>query len=651
MEAANHQQSSSMDSSSSRPVPPPPISDNEAMDVTDSVLHEFSLSGPVASEFEFFYALSVFTTRPHILNRNIKGAELVLEAELASEGQQPKFYTMKHNELCEVDDVPQDLIEGLKEPYLKSVIDELRDLGVHRFTLERHLIGHTLREYVCREIWDLEDCVVVIESQDLVPNKELPPLRFVCSLVKASVDDYVMKIEVHNRNRDTSSSRLMQQSIKFYKDKVIPKIIKWASSNNSFGQDGKYPNTAPGVPSTSLKYVPVKVYYEQYKGLKEAYFTKLQSLWTETTDPVKFISEEMGIATYIKTYISTNSSSPSFSFVDMGCGNGVLTFALTAYGATGFGFDIRSRKLWDVFPHVGVMTDLRVQSFNPFCDDIPPRENQWLIGNHADELTPWISVMARRFNTAGFIVIPCCLFDFHGKFQRKAKNSCDADSLYQNYIHYIAQVGERCGYSIRIDKLRIPSTKRICIIGTTLEPDCPENITALQLARDYAVSKVSEFPTTDNSISDIKVFKPRSPVEKINNLTQVDRTVVRRIVQRIFDSLLTSEEGIISHPTYAKPWNGGRRDFTLAEAALLLTREERDLIQNQGKGLQTLMKNHHQIFRIRNGCVHLRRPVIDDVTKKGAVVGGKNVKSYECFYNANHPDGCPLVDEVCRFKH
>lgn len=70
----------------------------------------------------------------------------------------------------------------------------------------------------------------------------------------------------------------MQQSIKFYKDKVIPKIIKWASSNNSFGQDGKYPNTAPGVPSTSLKYVPVKVYYEQYKGLKEAYFTKLQSV-------------------------------------------------------------------------------------------------------------------------------------------------------------------------------------------------------------------------------------------------------------------------------------------------------------------------------------------------------------------------------------
>lgn len=108
---------------------------------------EFSLSGPATSEFEFFYAVSVFVTRPHILNRSIKGAELVLEPT-------PKFFSVKRNGVEEIE-VPLDLIESLKEPYLKSTIDELKDLDVHSFTLERHFIGHSLREYVSREIWGM----------------------------------------------------------------------------------------------------------------------------------------------------------------------------------------------------------------------------------------------------------------------------------------------------------------------------------------------------------------------------------------------------------------------------------------------------------------------------------------------------------------
>jgi tRNASer (uridine44-2'-O)-methyltransferase len=262
--------------------------------------------------------------------------------------------------------------------------------------------------------------------------------------------------------------------------------------------------------------------------------------------------------------------------------------------------------------------------------------------------------MARKFNARGFIVIPCCLFDFHGKFQRKAKNSCDADSLYQNYIHYIAEVGRKCGYIIKIDKLRIPSTKRICIIGTTLQNDSDENKKLLKQAEEYTNSKVSEFPSTDDSIRDIKVFKPRSPIEKINNLTKVDRTVLNNIVQRIFASLLSSESSceIATHPNYIKPWNCGRTDFTIAQAAELLSREEKDIIQNQGKGIQTLMKNHHQIFRIKNGHVLLRRPIIDDdMSTRAAKSSSDKVKSQSCFFNENHPDGCPLSSENCRFQH
>lgn len=84
-----------------------------------------------------------------------------------------------------------------------------------------------------------------------------------------------MHVEIQNQMLEPS--KLMQHSVNHYLEKVVPKIIKWASFNNSLGRDS-HPNRAPGVPSTSLKYVPVKAYYEEYKRLKDLYFVKLQSV-------------------------------------------------------------------------------------------------------------------------------------------------------------------------------------------------------------------------------------------------------------------------------------------------------------------------------------------------------------------------------------
>jgi len=260
-------------------------------------------------------------------------------------------------------------------------------------------------------------------------------------------------------------------------------------------------------------------------------------------------------------------------------------------------------------------------------------------------LTPWISVVARRTNAAGYIVIPCCLFDFHGKFQRRAKNrksTSDPKSLYQNYIHYIAEVGRKCGYKVLIDKLRIPSTKRVCIIGISVADQ-----NELKTAVEYADSKVSDFPSTDDSISDVPVFKPRCPEEKVNNLSQVDKNVTGAIVKRIFQHIIGNGEGdIVNHCDYIKPWHRGKLDLTLREASCMLTRDEKNLIQKQGKGLQTLLKNHHQVFRIRNACITLRCPILDD---KSAVA--RSLRTHPCYYNLNHPDGCPLEGTKCKYLH
>ena len=88
----------------------------------------------------------------------------------------------------------------------------------------------------------------------------------------------------------------------------------------------------------------------------------------------------------------------------------------------------------------------------------------WLIGNHSDELTPWIPVMA-HLSKANYFVLPCCSFDFYGKFQR----TCQTKSQYRDYLNHICDIGDKCGFSVHEDKLRIPSTKRICFIGRVSE--------------------------------------------------------------------------------------------------------------------------------------------------------------------------------------
>lgn len=49
------------------------------------------------------------------------------------------------------------------------------------------------------------------------------------------------------------------------------------------------------------------------------------------------------------------------SFVDLGCGNGLLVHILSEEGYTGYGIDVRKRKIWDCYPastKLMVSTDL-----------------------------------------------------------------------------------------------------------------------------------------------------------------------------------------------------------------------------------------------------------------------------------------------------
>jgi len=85
--------------------------------------------------------------------------------------------------------------------------------------------------------------------------------------------------------------------------------------------------------------------------------------WTESTDPLKFIYEDIAIATYLSLLWADNK----MNFVDLGCGNGLLVHILTQEGHRGCGIDIRSRKIWATYPQSTVLKVLVDLTFHMIC--------------------------------------------------------------------------------------------------------------------------------------------------------------------------------------------------------------------------------------------------------------------------------------------
>lgn len=146
--------------------------------------------------------------------------------------------------------------------------------------------------------------------------------------------------------------------------------------------------------------------------------------WPEVTDPQKFVYEDIAIASYLLV-LWEELGFKEVSFVDIGCGNGLLVYFLTLEGHKGLGIDIRKRKIWSRFN----TTKLVERPVLP--DDTFPSAD-WILGNHTDELTPWIPVIAAR-SKSNFWLLPCCFFDLYSKWNNVGESS----SQYMNYLSFI----------------------------------------------------------------------------------------------------------------------------------------------------------------------------------------------------------------------
>jgi tRNASer (uridine44-2'-O)-methyltransferase len=291
----------------------------------------------------------------------------------------------------------------------------------------------------------------------------------------------IEKLAFHHTFRPTANSAIKDP------DSPVAGIGSLSLSYNAFESspiiDGKLHRTALKLLQTIHKHgqgqlagykkrvhhdqlVPQKSYQDTYARLKAKYGQKLCENWVESTDPSKHVFEDLGIAAFclelwremyevpatakdaqavggaemddlasgVKDLeVEEQESKPLFpGFVDIGCGNGLLTHILLSEGYSGFGFDARERKSWATFPpevrqHLsqGLLVPelLRAGSASGGDTSAEDAEKSWhsglfpegtfIISNHADELTAWTPLLAYLSKSA-FIAIPCCSHDLAG---------------------------------------------------------------------------------------------------------------------------------------------------------------------------------------------------------------------------------------------
>ena len=209
---------------------------------------------------------------------------------------------------------------------------------------------------------------------------------------------------------------------------------------------------------------------------------------------------------------------PPGGFADLGCGNGLLTHILTSEGYAGYGIDLRARTSWAHYPPA-TQSRLVVRALDPttlisatpterphhYRDDdvgggggdaqvqttttttlLPA--GSFLIGNHADELTPWVPLLATRIRASGYLSIPCCAWALDARFDRARDVpfcAIDAEALnlgggsagagegtgssYGLYRVWLASLSMHCGWTIEVEMLRIPSTRNWAIVGEYLQ--------------------------------------------------------------------------------------------------------------------------------------------------------------------------------------
>ncbi|KAJ3835959.1 hypothetical protein F5878DRAFT_691008 [Lentinula raphanica] len=202
--------------------------------------------------------------------------------------------------------------------------------------------------------------------------------------------------------------------------------------------------------------VPREPYQDLYLIMRERH-KGLVVAWQEVTDPLKHVFEPR----------------PPAGFIDIGCGNGLLTRILTAEGYKGHGIDVRERMSWKSYPS-NAQKHLHVHALDPLDFDQFFPQGVFVITHHAHEHTPCTPVLSTLCSASGYHILTLfplpnttSTLDDLMKSLILGEDSSNPNG-YSMYRIWLATLSAHTGWEVESGTLRIPSTRNWAIIGLCL---------------------------------------------------------------------------------------------------------------------------------------------------------------------------------------
>ncbi|XP_072262600.1 probable tRNA (uracil-O(2)-)-methyltransferase isoform X2 [Pyxicephalus adspersus] len=594
----------------------------------------------------FWAAVSVWLEKAQVLNKRLCGSCIEKSWDLTQQGEEDGTLQQLLPLLAELS------CPGGDEEVLRAIRANEKP-GEERVILLRSLIPKSNPHYSCTEprreivIKDASSRVVTFlpleepsQGHIRVKKNNIYQIR----LAHVADDEWSLSlITLYSEGWD--SDGVVYPKISWMKNELLSRLAKWSTEDRK--SDFK----------STLSLIAVEKYSKLYQSLKEKY-KDMVKVWPEVTDPEKFVYEDVAIATYLIVLWEeerlVNGVTKKQTFIDLGCGNGLLVHILGNEGEC---------------------------AITPSDEHLFP-DADWIIGNHSDELTPWLPVIAARSSySCRYFVLPCCFYSFYGKYNRKSSKK----TQYREYLDFVTDIGTRCGFNVEEDCLRIPSTKRVCLIGKsrTYQPEeesqidkartqyiasCSNDTSDSACITEDPVHSVHGGESSDVSPDDpdtghknwLSSFRPRDKVEQIRNCALLPRDFIDKVVLQVAQLLLhqsTKDKPDPDDNGTEKTWIRGRC-LPIREVAEVLGKETLQRLKNECGGLQTLLRNNHQVFEVLNAKVSIRNWSQDEQfpSNKTKAEAKKRLlpdvlKTRLCWFYVNHPHGCPRASAKCPYAH
>lgn len=571
----------------------------------------------------FIQSTLLWTQKPHVVNRRLLAAVQKFTQVLSLPKNWPELILDKHNKFS--NDIKRYLEHKNKE---KKFEYDIKNCLFDAPQLEDEI--HQIKVTIYIRYSMLKNPVKTFAIYDAVLNDDVNKISLTAVLLKEDINRVLsvendsifyiqhgiggkMELYISDNNNGNSSSTINNVYNSFWLETILLKKIRnWSTIEGL------------NVNQTSLKEVDITLYNDIYQKLKQDYGLPIAKTWTECTDPQKYVFEDVAIAAYLICLWKEDKTS---KFVDLGCGNGLLVYILNSEGYEGYGIDLQSRNIWDRFRP---KADLREYAMEPSTAIF--MDTNWIIGNHSDELTPWIPVIACK-SKCSFFLLPCCAFDFFSRYQRQGK---ERESVYEDYTKYLVKLSTNCGFDAKVDVLRIPSTKRTCLIG--------RKCTSMDYSAIY--EKINDFIECRRELSMEKEFTARKEIKGPN----LERKTKESIAKTIFDKLLKIEpENYVDFPSKQNWICGGELD--LKDCVSLFDTGLLNKLKSQGGGLASVLKSFTQTFSVIKGKVRLKLPTSHNHNESKKKRKKVELKKKLCWFHCHHPNNCPLKTEDCPYAH